>query len=43
MPVCADFVGKNIPTARSEFLDLALAEIEGEDSLTLRGRTSENR
>ncbi len=39
MPVCADFVGKNIPTARSEFLDVALAEIEGEDSLTLRGRT----
>ncbi len=33
MPVCPDFVGKNIPTSRQEFIDVRLCEIEGEDSL----------
>ena len=33
MPVSPDFVGKNIPTSRSEFIDVRLREIEGEDSL----------
>ena len=33
MPVGADFVGKNIPTSRHEYIDLRLKEIEGEDSL----------
>lgn len=33
MPVCSDFIGKNIPTSKSEFLDVCLAEIEGEDAL----------
>lgn len=33
MPVCPDFVGKNIPTSRQEFIDVRLSEIEGEDSL----------
>lgn len=33
MPVCADFVGKNIAVPKTEFLDLTLNEIEGEDAL----------
>ncbi len=33
MPVSPDFVGKNIPASRHEFIDVRLAEIEGEDSL----------
>ena len=33
MPVSPDFVGKNVPTSRQEFIDVRLAEIEGEDSL----------
>ena len=33
MPVFADYVGKNIPASRKEFIDLRLKEIEGEDSL----------
>ena len=33
MPVSPDFVGKNIPAARSENIDVRLAEIEGEDSI----------
>lgn len=37
MPVFADFVGKNVPTSRSEFIDVRLKEIEGEDALGIRG------
>ena len=33
MPVSPDFVGKNVPTSRKEFIDVSLVEIEGEDSL----------
>lgn len=33
MPVSPDFVGKNIPTSRQEFIDVRLREIEGEDIL----------
>ena len=40
LPVSPDFVGKNIPTARREWLDLNLREIEGKDSLGIR---SENK
>ena len=40
MPVCADLVGKNIPTSSSEWLDVRFAELEGEDSLGIR-RTDE--
>ena len=36
MPVSPDFVGKNIPAARHEFIDVRLREIEGEDSIGLR-------
>lgn len=33
MPVSPDFVGKNIPAARSETIDVRLAELEGEDAI----------
>ena len=36
MPVCADFVGKNIPSSSDESIDVMLAEIEGVDSLGIR-------
>ena len=32
----SDLVGKNIPTARRDWLDLRLREIEGEDMLGIR-------
>ena len=35
MPVGADFVGKNIPTSRREYIDLRLKELEREDSLSV--------
>ncbi len=38
MPVSPDFVGKNVPAARHEFIDVRLREIEGEDSLGIRER-----
>lgn len=40
MPVSPDFVGKNIPAARSEFIDVRLQEIEGEDALGITDRQS---
>ena len=36
LPIRADFVGKNIPTSRSERVDVHLAEIDGEDAVILR-------
>jgi pyrimidine operon attenuation protein/uracil phosphoribosyltransferase len=36
LPIRADYVGKNIPTARSERVDVHLEEIDGEDSVVLR-------
>ena len=36
MPICADFVGKNIPSSSDESIDVMLAEIEGVDSLGIR-------
>lgn len=35
LPIKADFVGKNVPTAASERVDVALAEEGGRDSVTL--------
>ena len=35
LPIRADFVGKNIPTSRSERVDVHLDEIEGEDAVIL--------
>ncbi|WP_062293336.1 bifunctional pyr operon transcriptional regulator/uracil phosphoribosyltransferase PyrR [Demequina phytophila] len=36
LPIRADFVGKNIPTSRSERVDVRLEEIDGEDAVILR-------
>jgi pyrimidine operon attenuation protein/uracil phosphoribosyltransferase len=37
LPIRADFVGKNIPTARSERVDVHLTEIDGDDAVILTG------
>lgn len=36
LPIRADYVGKNIPTSRSERVDVRLEEIDGEDAVILR-------
>ena len=35
LPIRADYVGKNIPTARSESVRVSLAEIDGDDEVKL--------
>jgi pyrimidine operon attenuation protein/uracil phosphoribosyltransferase len=35
LPIRADYVGKNVPTARSQNIVVRLSELEGEDSVTL--------
>lgn len=35
LPIRADHVGKNLPTARSERVSLRLSEIDGEDEVTI--------
>jgi pyrimidine operon attenuation protein / uracil phosphoribosyltransferase len=40
LPIRADYVGKNIPTALSESVRVSLTEIDGEDQVLLRGGTS---
>ncbi|MDE0573054.1 bifunctional pyr operon transcriptional regulator/uracil phosphoribosyltransferase PyrR [Demequina sp. B12] len=37
LPIRADFVGKNIPTSRSERVDVRLAETDGDDAVILSG------
>ncbi|MGC4174052.1 bifunctional pyr operon transcriptional regulator/uracil phosphoribosyltransferase PyrR [Demequina sp.] len=36
LPIRADYVGKNIPTSRSERVDVHLSEIDGADEVILR-------
>jgi pyrimidine operon attenuation protein/uracil phosphoribosyltransferase len=36
LPIRADHVGKNLPTARSERVNLRLVEIDGEDEVTIQ-------
>ena len=36
LPIRADYVGKNIPTSRSERVDVRLLEVDGEDAVVLR-------
>jgi pyrimidine operon attenuation protein/uracil phosphoribosyltransferase len=36
LPIRADYVGKNVPTARAEGVSVLLAEIDGRDSVLLR-------
>lgn len=35
LPIKADFVGKNIPTSRSEIIKVNLAEVDGSDEVTI--------
>ncbi len=35
LPIRADFVGKNVPTALREIVNVRLQEIDGEDSVTI--------
>jgi pyrimidine operon attenuation protein/uracil phosphoribosyltransferase len=35
LPIRADYVGKNVPTARSEQIEVLLAETDGRDAVTL--------
>ncbi|MFQ5810693.1 MAG: bifunctional pyr operon transcriptional regulator/uracil phosphoribosyltransferase PyrR [Armatimonadota bacterium] len=37
LPIRADFVGKNLPTARSEYVRVYLAEIDGRDEVAIEG------
>lgn len=41
LPIRADFVGKNIPTSRSERVDVHLEEIDGEDAVILSAGRAE--
>ncbi|RDY26331.1 bifunctional pyr operon transcriptional regulator/uracil phosphoribosyltransferase PyrR [Romboutsia weinsteinii] len=36
LPVRADYVGKNVPTSKSEIISVKLAETDGEDSVTIK-------
>ncbi|GAB4085482.1 bifunctional pyr operon transcriptional regulator/uracil phosphoribosyltransferase PyrR [Myceligenerans cantabricum] len=40
LPIRADFVGKNLPTSRSERVSVRLTETDGEDSVTISERPS---
>lgn len=35
LPIRADFVGKNIPTSKSEIIGVSIQEIDGEDSVKI--------
>ena len=35
LPIRADYVGKNIPTSKSEIIAVGIAEIDGEDSVKI--------
>lgn len=37
LPIRADFVGKNLPTARDEHVTVKVAEIDGEDGVWIEG------
>jgi pyrimidine operon attenuation protein / uracil phosphoribosyltransferase len=38
LPIRADFVGKNLPTSLAETVTVRLAELAGEDAVTISGR-----
>ncbi|MDD6795275.1 MAG: bifunctional pyr operon transcriptional regulator/uracil phosphoribosyltransferase PyrR [Clostridiaceae bacterium] len=35
LPIRADYVGKNIPTSKNEIIEVAIEEIDGEDSVKI--------
>jgi pyrimidine operon attenuation protein/uracil phosphoribosyltransferase len=39
LPIRADFVGKNIPTAKAESVKVNLSEIDGSDEVKIEGRS----
>lgn len=41
LPIRADYVGKNLPTARAEDVSVMLTEIDGRDAVTLTREDSE--
>ncbi|GDY28868.1 bifunctional pyr operon transcriptional regulator/uracil phosphoribosyltransferase PyrR [Gandjariella thermophila] len=41
LPIRADYVGKNVPTARSEQIAVLLDEVDGRDGVLLRRRSGE--
>lgn len=41
LPIRADYVGKNIPTSRSESVRVSLSEIDGADSVHMEGSTGD--
>jgi pyrimidine operon attenuation protein/uracil phosphoribosyltransferase len=42
LPIRADYVGKNVPTARSEQVAVLLSEVDGRDVVLLRRAGEEN-
>ena len=40
LPIRADYVGKNLPTAVAERINVTLKELDGEDAVTIVGRHS---
>jgi pyrimidine operon attenuation protein/uracil phosphoribosyltransferase len=38
LPIRADFVGKNLPTASSERINVRLVEVDGVDEVTIEGQ-----
>ena len=41
LPIAANFVGKNVPTARNEFISVRLEEIDGKSEIALTRREEE--
>lgn len=41
LPVRPDFIGKNIPSSRTEIIDVALKEVDGIDQVTIQNRREE--
>ncbi|MDD2421418.1 MAG: bifunctional pyr operon transcriptional regulator/uracil phosphoribosyltransferase PyrR, partial [Heliobacteriaceae bacterium] len=39
LPIRADFVGKNVPTARKENVSVRLMELDGDDSVSIQDLT----
>ena len=39
LPIAADYIGKNIPTARKEWIEVALKEQDGEDRVAISEET----
>jgi pyrimidine operon attenuation protein/uracil phosphoribosyltransferase len=39
LPIKADFVGKNLPTSKSQTVRVLLGEIDGRDEVTIEGET----